>query len=245
MQYSINQNEIKRRRKAFVSLCLFFCLGLLFVQLFVKVEIFSSLFIIFASALVIFIIMTFVYLSVYSQNKLIINEMNIALANGKNSASLCFKDIIRLKIKRRTNGVIREIYMWTQSGKALYINAFENDFEIIEKEIKKFIPGNTKIEEEREFINLDHFLFYPIFGLIIGLISMFSLTALSGLSEGKTVLLFWAISIYAFALGWYFAIKKPLSLRSAKNTAKSDYFFAALLIIISVIIAIVISRKML
>jgi hypothetical protein len=216
----------------------------LFLSFFVGLYIFSNLFncpipsiffYIFLGVFSMLGLLTFVFFFSISQNHLLIDDKTIRLINLKNSSAINWQKINKIKIKRRTNGVIREIYIWSDN-KSLFINAFENDFEKIEKLLKKSINANVLIKEITEPLDFDHILFYPILGLCIGAFCSLLLFALFHASPKNINLVTLSTGIYLFILGIYFFIKKPQHARDAKKHAITDYIFGLIFIIFSIIL---------
>lgn len=180
--------------------------------------------------------LTFVFFSSFSKNRLLIDEKAIKLINLKSSSEIKFNEIYKIKIKRRTNGITREIYIWPKNNKPLFISAFENDFEKIERIIKVKLNKNSSITEIKELIDLDHILFYPILGLCVGFFSFIILDMVLNLGARAFNIFSLITAIYLFVLGIYFLIKRPICAIGAKKNARVDFVFGLLLIIFSIII---------
>ena len=238
MEFLVSKKEISRRKRAFTMLFIFFFIGLFVADFVFSYEISLSvvyLFIVVFSALA---FATFVFLSSLSRNKLFIDDKMIKLENAKIFSSTTFEEISRIKIKRRRNGEIREIYIWTKKGRPIFISAFEDDFKNIKKILHVSITNNIPIKETREPLDFDHFLFYPIFGICTGLITLIVLNAMlnSSIKAGRAFTL--SSSFFEFFLGIYFILKKPLFSRGTKKYASIDYITGGALIIFSILISL-------
>ncbi|OGF29187.1 hypothetical protein A2531_01815 [Candidatus Falkowbacteria bacterium RIFOXYD2_FULL_34_120] len=239
IEFSTSQKEIKRRKKAFISLCIFFGVGLLFTLLFFNYQISFGIVYMLFGVLLLTGILTFRFLSNFAKNILFIDNNKIILTNSKNSSAINLCEVYKIRIKRRTNGAIREIYIWSKNGKPFFISAFENDFDRIEKIIIDGIDKDVLIKEVVEPLNFDHFLFYPIFGLCTGVLSaLFFNTIFNANIQIINIALIIAC-IYAFVLGIFFILKKPMFSRSAKKNAIADYIFGAILIFFSIVIFLI------
>ena len=188
------------------------------------------------SILIFLVIITFVYFASVINNKLIINDKQILLINKKNSSAINFNEVVKIKIKRRTNGIIREIYLWTRSGKSLFINAFENNFEEIERTINNSLDKEIQRKDLKELIDLDHILFYPILGSVISFSSILFINTILKVDEKLINIFFYTVSLYSFALGLFFVFTKPISARSAKRSGNVDLVFGVLFVIFSILV---------
>lgn len=132
--------------------------------------------------------------------------------------------------------MIREIYLWTQNGKSLFINAFENNFKEIERTINNSLDKEIQREEFKELIDLDHILFYPILGLIIGFSSISFINTILKSDKKLIDIFFYTVSLYSFVLGLFFFFKRPISTRSAKRRSSVDLVFGVLFVIFPILV---------
>lgn len=239
IEFRVSQKEIVRRKKAFISLCVFFAIGILLSLLFFNYQISLGIVYVFLGLLLLFGVLTFNFLSTYAKNKLFIDDKKIELVNLKNLSAINLCEIYKIRIKRRTNKIIREIYIWPKNGRPFFISAFENDFTRIEKIIKDSVGKDVLIKEIVEPLDFDHFLFYPIFGLCTGVLSIIFFNTILNANIQNINILFFIISIYTFALGVFFILKKPMFSRSAKNNATADYIFGAIFIFFSIVVLLI------
>lgn len=236
MQFISSQKEISRRKKAFISLCLFFMIGASFLTTISRNPSTLLILTLLLCVLIFFLIITFIFLSSIAKNRLLIDDEKIELVNTKNSTRILLSEIIRLKIKRRSSGAIREMYIWSRSGESLFINAFEDGFEQIEKLVRDRLGKDVAVQEIVEPIVLDHILFYPIFGLCVGILSILFLNMVMTADGRMLDMVNLATIIYLFFLGIFFLWKKPMLSRSAKKNATADIAFGLVLIIYSIVI---------
>lgn len=229
MEFNISKNEITRRKKAFATL-----LSSMIVGLFLGSFIFSYPISIYGYLLVIaaffpLIIITFIFFNSISRLKIYISDEGIKKVNDKLSESFFFSDIKNIKIKRRTNGIIREIYIFFKNQKGLIITAFEEDFEKIRNLIIGKVNSGTSIKEVKELIDFDCPIFYSLLGLPISFISILFIKVVTTLDYFKLKYILLVLSAYVFAIGLYFVIKKPMSIRIGKKQTIADYIFGLII----------------
>jgi hypothetical protein len=229
MEFIISKNEITRRKKAFATLLSSMIVGLLLGSF-----IFSYPISIYGYSLVIaaffpLIIITFIFLNSISRLKIYISDEGIKKVNDKLSESFLFSDIKSIKVKRRTNGMIREIYIFFNNQKELIITAFEEDFEKIRNLLISKINSNILVKEIKEPINFDHPLFYSILGLPISFIGILFIKIVTTLDYFQTKYILLGLSVYVFIIGMYFIIKKPTSIRSGRKQTIIDYIIGLII----------------
>lgn len=239
MEFSISKNEITRRKKAFATL-----LSSIIVGLFLGSFLFSYPISIYGYLLVIaafffLITITLIFFNSISRLKIYIFEEGIKKVNDKLSESFLFSDIKNIKVKRRTNGIIREIYIFFKNQNSLVITAFEEDFEEIRNLLISKVNSSTSIKEIKEPIDFDHPIFYLLLGLPISFIGIFFIKIVTTLDYFKLKYILFALSVYVFAIGLYFIIKKPMSIRIGKKQAIADYIFGLIIALSGVFIFLI------
>jgi len=158
----------------------------------------------------------------YSQLELRLSESSIERTRGDTSESYQFASVIGLRIVRTTRKATREITATFSNGRRLSMNAVE-DFGRFEQELRSRLPTNVSITEAKEPIDYDHPMFYAVFGAITGLAFTLAVRAMSGLSEEG---LGWAslgIAGYAFILGAWVLVSRPLSQRYGPKSRFGDF----------------------
>jgi hypothetical protein len=242
MEFTVSKVELNRRKKAFATLLVSLAIG---IFLFSKLFNFSVAPVGFLFVGVVFIIIdviTFQFLSSLSRMKIRILDQEIERQKGTDIEEYQISEIGSLKIKRRTNGVIREIYISFRNHKRLYLNAFEEQFETLKDALVGKLNNKILVKEIREPLNFDHFLFYPILGLLISCASIFIFKQIlkADYSVIRTFLLFF--SAYTFCLAIYFISKKPISVGSGRDQIVADYIFGIGLVFISVLMTVIWSQ---
>ncbi|MDD5639360.1 MAG: hypothetical protein PHR47_00955 [Candidatus Pacebacteria bacterium] len=243
MEFSVSIKEIVRREKAFLVLLTTIFIGMLFASYFFKynININNCLFI--GILFCLFYFLTFLFFISISKIKLRVDDKKIEKINDKNIQIIKFSEISKIKVKRRTNRIIREIYIKLINNKNIILTAFEEDFENIFSILKKKSNTSISIVEVKEYINFDHFLFYPILGLLIGFLSIgfFKLITTTSFSNIKIILQIF--SIYLLILSIYFIIEKPISAREARNNSQiADYLMAIILFCSSIFMICILIR---
>ncbi len=229
MEFNISKNEITRRKKAFATLLSSMIVGLFFGSILLSYPISIYGYLIVIAAFFPLIIITFIFFNSISRLKIYISDEGIKKVNDKLSESFLFSDIKNIKVKRRTNGIIREIYIFFKNQKGLVITAFEEDFEKIKNLIISKVNNSTSIKEIKEPIDFDHPLFYSLLGLPISFTGILFIKVVTTLDYFKLKYILFALSTYVFAIGLYFIIKKPMSVRIGRKQAIADYIFGLII----------------
>ena len=236
MNFIISKKELNRRKKAFTMLLLSFLAG---IVLFSTILVFPISPIGYISVIMVFLVLciaTFQFLSSLSQMKICITDEEIERVRGDIIEKYLLSEIESLKIKRRTNGVIREIYIVFHNHKHLYINAFEDEFENLKNMVISKLNKNAIMKEFYEPLDFDHLLFYPILGLLISFISILGFKYILALDYFGIRILILFFFTYIFSLAIYFLLKKPISTRSGENQIIIDYIFGFVMIMMSLLI---------
>lgn len=236
MEFIISKNEITRRKKAFATLLSSMTIGLFLGSLLLGYPISACGYLLVAMAFLFLSIITLIFFNSILKSKIYISEEGIRKVNGKLSESFLFSEIKSIKVKRRKNRRIREIYIFFDNQKELIITAFEEDFEKIRDLIVGKLNNGTPIREISEPIDFDHPLFYSILGLPISFIGIFFIKIVTNLNYSQTKCILLALSVYIFAIGMYFIIKKPTSIRVGKGQVFTDYIMGLIFVLSSVFI---------
>lgn len=228
MEFIVSKTELIRRKKAFITLLSSMIVGLFLAASLLNYPIPIDGYLLVGAVFIFLGMITFQFLNSIMQMKIRLSDKTIERIKGKVSERYLLADIKDIRIKRRTNGIIREIYMYFPNQKELVLTAFENDFEEI-KEIINRANTAVAIKETKEIIDFDHPLFYSILGLPIsfGSIALMKLAENWDYSQTRIILL--VFSFYAFGLGLYFILKKPTSARVGKNQAVIDYIIGLII----------------
>ncbi|MDD4931283.1 MAG: hypothetical protein PHG66_04050 [Candidatus Colwellbacteria bacterium] len=236
MEFTTSIREITRRKKAFLTLLTSLFIGLVLTSKIFHYPISGSKYLLIIGIFIIIGILTFQFLSSISKVRLFINEEKIERINGKSVDKFLFSNIKIIKIKRRTNGVIREIYILFSDKRSLFLTAFEDDFEDIKDILLDKTNKKISIKEAREPISFDHPIFYPALGLLIGFISILSFRATLNASSYQASFITIICSIYAASVGTYFIFNRPISSRYKDKSAVIDYITGSIFICAGIIL---------
>ncbi|MDD4410001.1 MAG: hypothetical protein PHW52_05120 [Candidatus Pacebacteria bacterium] len=174
-----------------------------------------------------------------SRLRINISDGQIKKMNGKLSEEFLLSGIRSIKVKRRTNGMTREIYINFDDQKELVITAFEEGFESIENLIISKVGSSVPVREIREMVDFDHPLFYSILGFPISLVGILLMKILTGVSLLHLRYVLFAMSGYVLLIGIYFIIKKPTSIRSGRRQVAVDYMLGLIMICGSIFLFLV------
>ena len=239
MEFLVSKKELNRRKRAFGSLLVSLVIGIfLFSNLFNLPVPSAGLLIISVIFLIIYAI-TSQYLASLSQMKIRILDWTIERQKGTHYERYSISEIDSLKIKRRTDGTIREIYISFRNCKHLYINAFEEKFELLKDTLLGRIDNKIFVKEIHEPIHFDHLLFYPILGLLISFFSLLFLKQILRADYSCIRDIMLLFSAYTFFLAIFFLLKKPISLGSGRDQLVIDYVFGVSMLLVSIVMVIV------
>ncbi|MFZ5392089.1 MAG: hypothetical protein ACOZAR_02735 [Patescibacteria group bacterium] len=133
-----------------------------------------------------------------------------------------------MRIKRRLNGGIREIYLWSKDNEKMFIGGFEDDFEEVKFAIEKKISKEI-IQEEKELVDYDHWFFYPFLGIVLGVLGMGFMALLLRSNDNVLSVILFMFFVFVFLLSSYFIFCKPISSRQGKRGRIIDYVIGAIM----------------
>ncbi len=228
MEYTISQSEIFRRKKAFLSLIICILVGIVLASYIFNIQVsgLEVFLVIMVGLLVIWL--TWWFLASLSKTKLCLGDEYIERIDENDSQRVYLSDIEVIKIRRRTSGIIREIYLWSRNNKKLFFSGFEDNFKDIELYIRKKILVE-KIKEERELFDFDHWLFYPFLGILLGILGIGLMVLLQNLSDNILFIFLFIFSIFMFLLSMYFIFSQPISARRGKKSVIVDYLIGVIM----------------
>jgi len=229
MEFTISKKEITRRKAAYVALAVNIFFGLLLSSQLLNIQLLPSLYLSFIVAFFLLGVISFRSLNILKKTIIRLSDQEIERCNGKISERFLLSEVESIKIKRRKNGVVREIYIFSKSHKHLFISAFEQDFEVLTSSLLDKIDKGIPIHENYEPLDFDHILFYPILGLTIGFCFVCFLKLI--ISVNQTILKYFgfAISGLACSLAVFFTSWKPISRRTANKNNAIDYIITIIM----------------
>ena len=178
------------------------------------------------------------YLNSLSQVKIHILDEEIEREKSNIIEKYDISKIETFKIKRRTDGTIREMYLSFTNGRHLYINSFEEKFEQLKDMLLGKTSNKVSVKEIYEPLNYDNPMFYAILGLFISCFTIFFMKQILKVNfcKKKAIQLFF--SVYLLYLAAHFVIKKPISVRAYCNQVIVDYIFGIILLLVGILIII-------
>jgi len=240
MKYIVSKKEVSRREKAFLSLSISFLIGLVLASILFKLSIpylFFGLIFLFLFLMNLSIRKFFnkflkmeTYLSkeflIRGKRKFLINlsirkffnkflKMETYLSKEfliRGKRKFLIKKINKLTIKKTTNNTIREIGIFFDDGKSLFVNGLDNskNFEI---NLLKNVDKKVIIKNIREPIDFDNIFFYPFLGLILSFGSVYLLKLMTDLSYRSLQIILGVSMIYVLLLAMYLITSKPIKKR--------------------------------
>jgi len=207
-KYKVSEKEVTRREKAFLALSISLFLGTIISSLLLNFSI-SCLFLdLFALILFLLNLWLKVFFNKFLKMKTCLSKSFLIRGNRK----FLIKNINKLTIKRTTNNTIREVGIFFDNKKSLFINGL-NNFEKFRTNLLKNIDKDVMIKNIREPIDFDSVFFYPILGLTISLITVYLFKMMVNFSYQTLQIILYLSIIYVFLIGIYFVISKPISKR--------------------------------
>lgn len=206
--YKISEEEIDRRKKAFLALSISLFLGLILASILLELTIPLSFFWYFLAILLLINLWINKFFNKFLKMKTGLSKEFLM----RDTKKFLIKGINKIKIKRTTKNKIREMYLWFGDGKSVYINGL-NNFEKFEKNILSGINKNTKVINTRELIDFDSVFFYPILGLLLSFGTVYLFKIMINLSYQTIQIILYASIIYVVLMGLYLLISKPISKR--------------------------------
>lgn len=206
--YKTSKKEIRRREVAFLALSTSLFLGSILASILFNFPILY----LFLGLLGVILLVANLWLRVFF-NKFL--KMKISLTKEflvKEDQKFLIKEIRKIRIKRTTNNTVREIELFFNGGKSLFINGLDN-FEKFEKELLQKVNNNVMIKNVREPMDFDSVLFYPILGLILSFGTIYLLELMTTFSDQIMKVVLYVLVIYVVVIGMYLIISKPISKR--------------------------------
>jgi len=235
--YIVSKKEIKRRIDAYTALIIFFFISLMFFSFKNVVRYLNiSIYIIIAVSLFLYLsrIVLIRYFNAVLKTDIRLSHEYIKKGNIK----YFIKNIKKITIKRTTKDNIREIKIKFNNNLTTYINNSTNDIENFLTKLKKYVTEETTIKTINEPLDFDHLIFYPVLGVLIGFVSVQAIKVLINLENGYMNLISYIISSFAFILGIYFILYKPIYKRDERNKQQADYIWGGIFIIGAILVLI-------
>ncbi|HPJ17388.1 MAG TPA: hypothetical protein PK639_04150 [Candidatus Woesebacteria bacterium] len=208
IKFKVSEEKIVRREEAFLALSISSFLGSILAAILFGFSISYLFLVVFGGFLFLVNIWLKVFFNRYLKMKTCLSKEYLIRGKGK----FLIKEINKLTIKRTTNNTVREIGIFFDNGKSLFINGLSN-FESFEKQLIKNIDKNVVIKNIREPLDFDSIFFYPILGLILSLGTGYLFKLMANFSYQTMQIVLYVSIIYIFLLGIYLVISKPIAKR--------------------------------
>lgn len=206
--YKVSKKEIIRREKAFLALSMSLFLGSILASILFNFPI-SYLFFV---GLALFLALVNFWLKKFLDKFL---KMETCLSKEfliRGKEKFLIKKIIKLKIKKTTNNTVREIGLFFDDGKSLFINGLGN-FEKFKINLLKKVGKNVVVKNSREPMDFDSLFFYPTLGFIVSFLSVYLFNLMTNFSYQMMKIVLYVSIIYVFLMMIYFVISKPIAKR--------------------------------
>jgi hypothetical protein len=238
MIYLISKKEISRRKKAYITLSISLIVGFILASIVFNSPIVVSSCIPIIGTIFLLGIVSFKFFRNISQTKISLSDQTLERTIKGTSEKYHLDKINRIKIKWTSKNTIREIYIWLDNNKSIFVTALDH-FEEFRKDLLDRLDKNIAIKEIHEPLNYDHPLFYSILGLPLSAICVLVFKLIPSMNYQSTKIVLIIFSIYLFVFGLYFLISKPISKRSGNKTITSDYIVGILMICLGLIISFI------
>jgi hypothetical protein len=229
MEYTISQTEIARRKKAYLTLSASIMIGLVLAStiLHFPVSIGGYVLVLF----LIFLLGAAAYHFFFdlSRMQIYLSDQSLKRTVNRIPEEYILNKIHHVKVKWTTNKTVREMYIWLNDGKSVFITSLDR-FEEFGKNLLAKLNSSVVVEEIHEPLDFDHPLFYSILGLPISFVGVFICKSIPSLSYQKIRIGIIAFFVYLFILGIYFITARPISKRSGNKTVTSDIITGILMI---------------
>lgn len=229
MEYKTSLTEISRRKKAYATLSTSIILGLFLASFVLKFPISIYGYLLVTLSLDLIGIFSFSFFHNLIKMRIILSKSTLYRNTSKYSEKYQLDHTSRIRIKWTTNNSIREIYLWFDDGKSVFVTGLDC-FEEFRKELLKNVGENTNVVEVRERIDFDHPIFYSLLGLPISMFEVLLFKYFSTINYQQLQIGIIVLSIYLFFIGMYFIVTRPISKRSGNKTVISDYIIGLFMV---------------
>lgn len=228
MEYLISTVEMSRRKVAFATLSASLLTGLFLSTFILHHPLSIYVYLAFAGMLLIFNLMLYPLFEFMKKSKICLSEQTLIRITPKADETYPIEKICNIKIKRTSRRTIREIYIFSNDNKNIFISALDQ-FEDFREHLQNSLSRDVQVSELREHIDYDHPLFYALLGLPVSFFGFWFILTLIGMDYRRMRIILIVISAYLLSIGIYFLWKKPLSKRYGERKKHSDFLFSLLM----------------
>lgn len=235
-EFTISQEEIDRRIKAFSNLGICLFLGLVLSSLifwlwnYFTILLFLLVFIIFLFSR----ILLGNFFKKLSQKRITLYDDNLEIIIQKSHEKIDLDTIKELIIVKTTRNKIREIRIISKN-ETIVLDGLAN-FHRFEEELIKKCNQDIKTRVINEPIDYDHPLFYILLGLMIGFLSLLFIKLTNNLDDAKLQLVLILIITFVFLMSGYFIIGKPLYKRYGGKSAIIDIIIGLIFLVCNLVL---------
>lgn len=238
-EFSPSDSEIKRRKQAFVTLLASLYAGFIASSLIIQKRVSWIACLAVGMAFIASALLLFRFLNSLKSLRVSISGTGLERRTAKTLEYYSLSAVYGMRIKRRTNRLIREITITLDDGRHLSINGFEDSFEDLKDAILRGAGKDVSPREVIEPMDFDNPLFYALLGLPISFLAVALLSVLSSYSVAKMRIVMFATAAYAFGMALYFALKKPISASYGRLRVPIDYTSASIMAVVAIGILII------
>jgi hypothetical protein len=222
MQFIPSRREILRRKIAFTSLMASLTTGMLLFAYLFDVPLPPLFWLVYIVLFSMIGFATFPFLLSLSKRRMTLTQTEILFPTVRTSAGRFIEDIRSIAIKRRRNGIIREIRIRFRDGKSMVLSAYEEQFELLKETLDNHLQHDVERTERFERFDYDHPLFYPGLGFLLsgGFIAFTRTVATHPFNSSKIPS--FAVSGLLTFLGVYFILARPIGSQLDKNRFAVD-----------------------
>lgn len=235
MEFLTSKTELKRRKIAYLTLLVSLTFGLVLSSWLLDYSVSSVAYSFLAVMFFLIGVSSFLTLNSMVGARLVVRDDEIERIGKNGVEKYSFANLKSIAVKRRTNGIIRELVLVFDDG-SFALNSFEEDFEKIFSLVTKKVGNKIVVKTTTEPIDYDHPLFYSVLGLPIGFICVWGLKTVENLNTRNSFLLSLLFSIYLIALGLYFIFAKPLATGYGRKQKASDFLYGGIMISLGAIL---------
>ena len=237
-QYHISEIEISRREKAFTSmiLSLFVFSNLFYIDL-IFTHFPTSVIFSIGVGIVLYStrLMTFKFLKSFARIKVVLTATSLIREFEEHVISCDFKDIKLIKIKRTSRGFIREIKIIADASTDVHINGLY-EFDRFEQQLLSKLDQSTTIRRITEAVDYDHPLFYPVFGMLVSIASVYSIRIVSGLDTQNVIVFLYSILLVNLIASIFIFVYKPFTKTFGNKRIHLDYLIGTIIILADVLL---------
>lgn len=233
--YRISQQEITRRITAFTALLASFFASLVVFSVLVFPQFAIGYFLTFIlilialfSLFVLFRILTIRFFRNFEKTRVLLTTTHLERITAASHELFPLREISGIKIKKTSRGNIREMGICLSDGRGYRYLDGMNDFKLLSKQLIRNCGKTVWVKETTEPLDFDHPAFYPVLGVLTGVVSVLTLKVIVGMSTENIRYFHLATSVLTCIIGGYFLLQTPLAVRYGNASKRSDFLWGFL-----------------